>query len=318
MIPAYFVAMHASGPPVDVHIAVVKAIGTGNDEGNEEKEGKRRMERLRANYHTHTVFCDGSNKAEEVVEQAIALGFTHLGFSGHMDPDIHMDFPRYKEEIQRLQKQYQGQLDIILGVELDNIYDPHCADDAEYKIGSTQFLYVETETPMSVDNTPEIMEALAKECYGGDYYALAKAYYQLEAKVYDRLHCDFVGHFDLVTRFNDQMHFLDEEDPRYLNPALEAMEYLVKEGVPFEINCGAVNRGRKKELYPNRRLLKALHDFGGEILLNSDAHQKELLDGAFETAVHTAVECGFTHTNLLIHDEQGRLIWHPLALDRLY
>ena len=46
---------------------------------------------LRANYHTHTTFCDGSDSAEDVVLAAIDKGFSHLGFSGHMDPDIHMN-----------------------------------------------------------------------------------------------------------------------------------------------------------------------------------------------------------------------------------
>ena len=54
---------------------------------------------LRANYHTHTVMCDGSNTAEEMVQQAISLGFEHLGFSGHMDPDIHMDIQSDRKSV---------------------------------------------------------------------------------------------------------------------------------------------------------------------------------------------------------------------------
>jgi histidinol-phosphatase (PHP family) len=81
-----------------------------------------------------------------------------------------------------------------MGVELDNMYDPRCADEAEYIIGSTHFLDVDSEIPMSVDNTPEMMEQLCREFYGGDYYRLSRAYYELEAKGYDRLKCTFVGH----------------------------------------------------------------------------------------------------------------------------
>ena len=44
--------------------------------------------RLKANYHTHTTFCDGADTPEEVVKEALRLGMTHLGFSGHMDADI--------------------------------------------------------------------------------------------------------------------------------------------------------------------------------------------------------------------------------------
>ncbi len=272
---------------------------------------------LLANYHTHTTFCDGTSTAEEQVQQALMLGFRHLGFSGHMDPDIHMDIDKYYREIKRLREKYGSRIEILCGVELDNIYDPHCADDADYLIGSTHFLDVKTEIPMSVDNTEEIMAELCLRYFGGDYYALAKAYYELEARVYDRLHCTFVGHFDLVTRFNDTMHFLDEEDPRYLRYALEAMEYLVSEGIPFEINCGAVNRGRKKEFYPNTFLLKSLRQFGGEILINSDAHHYSLLNGAFDAAVRKAIECGFTHTNILTKKGSGNVHWEQIALDTL-
>ena len=262
---------------------------------------------IRANYHTHTVFCDGRDTPEELVRTALDKKFTHLGFSGHMDPDIHMELDAYVKEIQRLQRLYGKEIDILLGIELDNLYDPSCAGEAEYVIGSTHFLDVDSLEPMSVDNTEEIFARLCHEFYEDDYYRLAKAYYDLEARVFDRLHCTFVGHFDLVTRFNDTMQVLDETDRRYRMPALEAMEYLVSEDVPFEINCGAVNRGRKKELYPNRHLLKSLAEMGGRILISSDAHQKELLDGGFETAVETAVSCGFTHVQMLAHGRDGRV-----------
>ena len=35
------------------------------------------------NYHTHTTYCDGKNTAEEMVQQAISLGISQIGFSGH-------------------------------------------------------------------------------------------------------------------------------------------------------------------------------------------------------------------------------------------
>lgn len=272
---------------------------------------------LLANFHTHTTFCDGKNSAEEMVGQALSLGFRHLGFSGHMDPDIHMDFRTYFDEIHRLKDVYRDRIEILCGVELDTVYDPDCAEGADYIIGSTHFLDIKSETPMSVDNSEEIMARLANEFFGGDYYALAKAYYELEAQVYDRLHCDMIGHFDLVTRFNDQMRFLDECDPRYWIPALTAMEHLVRQGVPFEINCGAVNRRRKRELYPNRFLLRHLREFGGEIFINSDAHEKNLLNGGFDIAVRTARECGFTHVNIFTKEDSGHLHTRQLALDML-
>ena len=129
----------------------------------------------------------------------------------------------------------------------------------------------------------------------------------------DRTDCTFIGHFDLVTRFNDSLHFLDEADPRYTGPALEAMEYLVSRGVPFEINCGAFNRGRKRELYPRQSLLRALHDFGGRILISSDAHDAVHLTGGFDTARERARDAGFREVWYLRHEGNG-VQWYAEAL----
>ncbi len=272
---------------------------------------------LPGNFHTHTRFCDGADTAEDMVQQAIRLGFRHLGFSGHMDPDIHMDRPAYLREIRRLQAAYADKIEILCGIELDNIYDPREGEGAEYLIGSTHFLDVPPLDGewMSVDSTEANLRKLAETYFGGDYYKLSAAYYDFEAKVYDRLHCTFAGHFDLVTRFNDSLHFLDEENPAYYRPAMDAMEYLVSEGVPLEINCGAVNRGRKKQFYPNSRLLKALHDFGGEIIINTDAHQKEKLAAGMREAAQQAAAAGFTHTCILTKEGSGKVHFRQIPLD---
>ncbi len=285
---------------------------------------------IKANFHTHTILCDGKNTPREMAEQALALGFTTLGYSGHMDNDIHMDYPEYDRQIRGLQQEYAGRLDILRGVELDTLFDPEGisrrenrspeeADklkitDPEYIIGSTHFLDVPTEVPMSVDNTPEMMEQLCTEFFGGDYYKLAKHYYDVEARVYERTKCTFVGHFDLVSKFNDQAHMFDESDPRYRRAALNTMEYLVSLGLPFEINCGAMNRGMKKEAYPNPDLLRSLKEMGGQILINADAHNKELLNGGFDKAEITAKECGFDHVLYLKHDATGKVVWEEFGI----
>ena len=280
----------------------------------------RKRNMIRGNFHTHTVFCDGKNTAQEMADQALALGFTHLGFSGHMDPDIRMDLAAYDSEIRRLQREYRGRLDILRGVELDLLYCPQSREEEEllagmeYLIGSVHFLEADGKAAFAVDDTAEQLDAGCREYFGGDYYRMAKAYYEQETQIYDRMHCTFAGHFDLITRFNDDRHDLDESDRRYYMPALEAMEYLVSKGIPFELNSGAVNRGRKAELYPNRFFLRNLREMGGEILISSDAHQKELLAGGFAVASRTAIECGFTHTLFLEHTGDGSVCFRHVPL----
>ncbi len=249
--------------------------------------------KIKSNFHTHTNLCDGKNSAEEMVQGALNLGFTHLGFSGHMDYDIHMDIENYKNTINLLREKYKNRIQILCGIELDNLYDVKFSNVMDYVIGSTHFLDVKYTHPLSVDNTPEDFIFLCNEFFSGDFYKLAKSYYELEAQIYDRTKCTFVGHFDLLTKFNKDYRFFDENDERYRKCALEALEYLVKQGVMFEINT------HNSKIMPSSFILKRLNELNGEIIINSDAHSVSQLDKNFDEAIEIAKSCGFTHTNIL-------------------
>ena len=268
---------------------------------------------IKANYHTHTNLCDGKNSPEEMVLAAIKAGLKHLGFSGHFDPDVYMDIYKYKKEIRSLQEKYRDRIDILLGAEVDRLFDVTKARDCEYIIGSTHGLNT-AEGIISVDSSPEILQKLCINHFDGDYYKLTKAYYDLEATVVDVVKPDFIGHFDIVTKFNDTLHFVDEEDPRYLKSALDTLEHLCKYDIPFEINTAAYYRGMKKEMYPNMRILKALHDFGARIIISSDAHNSAVLTEAFDIAAEKAALCGFTSVNILVHDRNGHIAWEEVPL----
>ena len=270
---------------------------------------------LKSNFHMHTSYCDGTHSPEEMVGAAILSGLEHIGFSGHFDPNVPMDIPSYKKEIRRLQSKYKDEIDILLGAEVDLLFDVNEAADCEYIIGSTHSFGFDGRA-FSVDDTPEKLEELCRQYFSGDYYKMTKAYYELESTVMETLAPDFIGHFDIVSKFNGDGRYWDEEDKRYLNPALSAMEYLSSSGIPFEINTAAFYRGMRDEFYPRTSLLKALKEFGGRIVISSDAHNRDKITGAFDMAVEKAMECGFTHTNILIH-EDGKLKWQELALDCL-
>ena len=261
--------------------------------------------KMKANYHTHTTFCDGHSTPEEMVRRAVELGFAHLGFSGHIDINPVMDVDAYIREIRRLEETYRDSIEILCGGELDNMYPRRHIEGVDYVIGSTHHLDVSYERPLALDNTEEEVLFLLNEFYGGDAFHMARDYFRIVAHTYDDTHCAFIGHFDLLTRYNQSLGFLDEADPRYLAPALEAMEYLVSEGVPLEINTRQSHWGK---LYPSPLLLRKLHELGGEIVINSDAHIAAELDKGFSLAVETARACGFDHTNLLTR-QNGRVVF---------
>lgn len=269
---------------------------------------------IRANFHTHTTLCDGKNTPQEMAKAGFDKGLLALGFSGHMDQDVHMDWDAYVTAIHQLKDEYRGRMDILMGVELDTLYDPACCPGAEYRIGSTHFLDVDVPCETSVDWSVEKLETLCLEAFGGNWMALVRAYYELEATTHDRTECTFVGHFDLVSKFNEGGKYFDETSKEYLDPALEAMEYLVGEGVPFEVNCGALARGIRSQPYPRRELLSALHEMGGQILVNSDAHSADALCGGLDDGARFAASCGFTSALVLGHDARGEVVMREVPL----
>ena len=234
-----------------------------------------------SNYHTHTRCCDGRDTPEELVREAIRLGCPELGFSGHS----HVSFDdccmtvegteQYKSEIRRLREQYKDQLRIRLGVEQDYFGDLP-TDDYEYVIGSVHYVPKDGRM-LSVDSSAEDFDAAVAAHYGGDVYAFAEDYYALVGRVYEKTRCTIVGHFDLITKFNEDGCRFDTAHPRYRRAAGEALEALLDKPVIFEINTGAIARGYRKTPYPEPWILEELIAHKAPLLLSSDCHDKRFL-----------------------------------------
>lgn len=80
-----------------------------------------------AEYHSHTKYSDGKNTMEEMIQEAVALGYKTYGISdhGYMHQYFgvkYKDYPKMREELDRLQEKYPD-IELLLGVEanvLDN------------------------------------------------------------------------------------------------------------------------------------------------------------------------------------------------------
>lgn len=255
---------------------------------------------LKSNAHTHTTFCDGKNSVEEMAQAAIARGFVSLGFSMHgwtpyeVVPVSMEREALYRAEVRRVREKYAGQLEIILGVERDALYEERSYDDYEYIIDSTHW-FVQNGAYCCADYSRERMLSYVSELFGGDFYAYTAAYYRQAARMCSRSEALFIGHIDLITKFNEGNRFFDEGDPRYLGPAKEAIRCAIERGKPLEMNTGAIARGYRVTPYPGSVLLKFIHDEGGEILINSDCHSAAAIDTGFELCAELARAAGFDH-----------------------
>ena len=261
---------------------------------------------IKANFHTHTVYCDGKNTPEEMVQAAIAQGMTAIGFSGHshsvtetygMNTEACAE---YRREVLRLKEKYAGQIEIYLGIEQDSL----CAApnyDYEYLIGAVHAFFKDGHY-ICVDHSAADMVRNVETYYGGDYYAYAEHYYQVLTDTVLKYNPTFIAHFDLLTKFNEGGKYFDESHPRYQKAALNALHTLIKAGKPFEINTGAISRGYRITPYPAPFILKELHHLGGKIILSGDTHACDGLLCGYEMATQLAKDCGFETAMLITKD----------------
>ncbi len=252
---------------------------------------------IRSNFHTHTVFCDGKSTAREMVEQAIRLGFTVLGFSGHvggheclatysMSDESHA---AYLAETARLKAEYADRIKIYCGGELD-LFSKADPSDYDFTIGSAHHIK-KGDIYLSVDESAEIERRNVDTLYGGDFDAYCEDYFRAVVECVKRFSPTFIGHVDLCMKFAEING--RTETPRYLEAARDAITELCKFDIPFEINTGAISRGYRSTPYPSKNLLSMIKSAGGRIMINSDCHHADSLDCAFVEAEELAKKCGF-------------------------
>lgn len=270
---------------------------------------------IRCDYHCHTTYCDGKNTVEEMARAAAERGMMALGFSCHSYTFYDESFcispaqvENYVRDVRAAAARYAGKVEIYLGVE-DDLHGNRPAFSRDYTIGAAHEVFCGGAF-FSVDYTPEILEGGIREHFGGDPYAMARAYFETMATVRDVTNCDLIGHFDLVAKLNEGGRYFDESDQRYLGPALEAAEYLCARDGVFEINTGAISRGYRKVPYPNQTILRAIHDFGGAVSFSSDAHSCDTIGAHFDTATELAKACGFRTCRVLLHGA-----WQEIPLE---
>lgn len=281
------------------------------------------MNCTKANFHTHTSFCDGKRTAEDMVLAAIEKGFNVLGFSSHcihpLNPEFYKPFDNiwhipssniksYTEEICRLKDKYTDQLQIFLGFEADFFESDNYGSavpskenyrdfSPDYLIGAVHFINTEKGF-FTVDNKSDfVKEALIK------YYSKPNGeidgkkavcdYFAAEREMLKKGNFDIIAHPDLIRIRNGALCFFNEEDSWYKDEIRKTAKEIAKAGVIAEINTGAIARGNMDDTYPSQAFLEMLYNYGVPVCINSDAHTTEGLDCAFDRATEKARRTGY-------------------------
>ena len=248
-----------------------------------------------ANYHTHTSFCDGKNTAEEIVLYAISKGFSSIGFSGHGYTPFDLrycmkDTDGYIKEISRLKDKYGKKIEIYCGVEED-AFSYVNREKFDYIIGSSHYFNID-ERYYPIDSNYDYFRKCL-EAFNYDVIKLSETYYSVFVDYILKRKPDIIGHFDVITKFDEIDNQLFLNNNEYLKIAEKYFRKATDADVIFEINTGAISRGIRKTPYLGENLLYILQKKGGKVILSSDSHSVDTLNYGFEEMKYMLRDVGF-------------------------
>lgn len=256
---------------------------------------------ITTDFHVHTAFSgDSDAPMEEMIQQAIKKGLTHLCFTEHLDydyvpdpsdpeVDFSLDTPNYQSTFLQLKEKYQSKIHLGFGVELGlqphlkNAYTDYLkAFDFDFVIGSTHV--VKGIDPYYPSYYVDKTEIEVYESYFQEVYENVKAFSDF----------DVCGHLDYIVRYGQNKDkFYNAKDYRELWDAI--LKIILDNGKGIEINTGGIRKGLQ-DTHPCTWIVNRYKELGGEIItIGSDAHKKEDLVADFAKAAQVLQNCGFSY-----------------------
>ena len=247
-------------------------------------------------YHVHTSLCNHANGAmDQYIQKAIKAGLREICFLDHltlhkngrgqsMEP---ADVPFYFHCARQLAHQYEGQIRVKVGLEVD--FDPETADRAEDIIRPFDFDVIGGSVHF-IDHMNIVSSKNTKDRESQPIDALCDQYLDQMDQMVSRNFADIVCHLDVIKKFGRRPSPAMEEK---FNALLSKIGY---KQLTVELNTSGVDHPAK-EFYPGAALLKACHDRGIPMTIGSDAHEPGQVARHFEAALALLRSTGFRNVS---------------------
>ena len=230
-------------------------------------------------YHLHTTFSsDSFLEPRQAVERAIEMGFDEITITDHMDllpEEINdtthiLDAENYFPTLEQLQKEYQDQLTINIGVEVG--LNPGMLEASSRFVQSYPFDFVIAS--LHRINCQSLRNQEYLKSFGGKE-GLYCTYYQLLSDLLDGFDdFDVCGHIDFIRRV---MPYQYESDDYYIGKEIvdNLLKKLIARGKGIEINTSGLRHSSHATI-PHLPIVSRYHELGGEILtIGADSHRLE-------------------------------------------
>ena len=228
-----------------------------------------------------------------------------IGFSSHGYTDFDLrycmqDTEGYIAEIRRLKEKYRGKIQIYLGVEEDitSLVD-HSQFD--YVIGSSHYLAWDGRYYPFESNYDYFKNCL--DLFQNDVVEMAENYYQNFCSYLAHRRPDIIGHFDVITKFDEIGEPLCSENAQYNKLAEKSILRALESNCIFEVNTGSIARGLRTTVCPNENLLRILKNRDAKIILSSDSHSVDTLTFGFAETKKYLRDLGFRYAYAILDNE---------------
>ena len=262
---------------------------------------------IQADMHMHTWFSTDSEACpRDMADEAVRKGLKTICFTDHFDKDDLewgeegiFDVDAYFVEMQKLQEEYAGKLNIRIGIELglrtylkDYYEELTKKYPFDFVIGSVHNVPYKKDAEGNILYTDPAAEKLFTDRTDKEAYRLMMETTLENVRTSDCFQT--LGHLDYVVRYGKSR----EKEYSYTDYADiidEILKLLIEKKKGLEVNSAGLKYGLPFA-HPHPDVLKRYRELGGEIItIGADAHKPEHIAYDFAKAEEILKSCGFKY-----------------------
>ena len=262
---------------------------------------------IQADMHMHTWFSTDSEACPcDMADEAVRKGLKTICFTDHFDKDDLewgeegiFDVDAYFVEMQKLQEEYAGKLNIRIGIELglrtylkDYYEELTKKYPFDFVIGSVHNVPYKKDAEGNILYTDPAAEKLFTDRTDKKAYRLMMETTLENVRTSDCFQT--LGHLDYVVRYGKSR----EKEYSYTDYADiidEILKLLIEKKKGLEVNSAGLKYGLPFA-HPHPDVLKRYRELGGEIItIGADAHKPEHIAYDFAKAEEILKSCGFKY-----------------------
>lgn len=262
---------------------------------------------IQADMHMHTWFSTDSEACpRDMADEAVRKGLKTICFTDHFDKDDLewgeegiFDVDAYFVEMQKLQEEYAGKLNIRIGIELglrtylkDYYEELTKKYPFDFVIGSVHNVPYKKDAEGNILYTDPAAEKLFTDRTDQKAYRLMMETTLENVRTSDCFQT--LGHLDYVVRYGKSR----EKEYSYTDYADiidEILKLLIEKEKGLEVNSAGLKYGLPFA-HPHPDVLKRYRELGGEIItIGADAHKPEHIAYDFAKAEEILKSCGFKY-----------------------